>query len=75
MKILIVEDNKLLGDSMKKGLSEAGWTVDIAYDGEEGFLKASHSFYDLFLFDRGLPKLSGTALMKSCEAKEFKHPL
>jgi len=64
LKILIVEDNNLLGDSMSQGLSEAGWTVDLAKDGEEGLYLAQNSAYDILLVDRMLPKLSGTDLIK-----------
>ena len=63
VKILVVEDNELLGSSMKQGLSEFGWAVDLARDGEEGLFYAENSQYDLLLIDRMLPKLSGMELI------------
>ncbi|MEI8026709.1 MAG: response regulator transcription factor [Pseudomonadota bacterium] len=69
MKILIVEDNNLLGESMIQGLSEAGWTVDLAKDGEEGLYMVQNSTYDLLIIDRMLPKLSGIELIKKLRQK------
>lgn len=74
MKILIVEDNNLLGDSMRQGLTEAGWTVDLAKDGEEGLYMAQNSAYDILLVDRMLPKLSGTDLIKNLRLKSIHVP-
>ena len=63
MKLLIVEDNLLLGRSLKQGLEELGWTVDLAQDGEEGLYCAGHSAYDVMLVDRMLPKVNGTDMI------------
>lgn len=59
MKILLVEDDPLLGRSVKLGLEELGWIVDLAPDGEEGLHIAKNSAFDIFVVDRMLPKISG----------------
>ena len=75
MKILIVEDNPLLGSSLKQGLSELDWTVDLARDGEEGLYLAENGHYDLLLVDRMLPKLSGTDLILTLRKKDDQTPI
>lgn len=65
MKILLVEDNPLLGKSMKKGLEEAGWMVDLATEGQEGNYLTEVSAYDVIILDWMLPKLSGIDLLTS----------
>ena len=65
MKILIVEDNDLLGRSMRQGLEEAGFTVDLAKNGEDGIYCAKNSEYQILLVDRLLPKLSGMQVVAS----------
>ncbi len=75
MKILIVEDNKLFGESMSQGLSEAGWTVDLALDGEEGLYMVENCSYDLLLIDRLLPKMSGTILISELRKKNIHTPI
>jgi DNA-binding response OmpR family regulator len=64
MKVLLIEDNQLLGRSVKLGLEELGWIVDLASDGEEGLYLAQNSTYDIFLIDRMLPKLSGIDVIR-----------
>jgi len=75
LKILIVEDNQLLGNSMKHGLSEAGWTTDLAFDGEEGQFLAENSHYDILIIDRMLPKVSGTDLIGALRKKDNHTPV
>lgn len=59
MKILVVEDDKLLLKGMKFNLESEGYTVDTATDGEEGVVKATEGKPDLIILDLMLPKLSG----------------
>ena len=74
MKALVVEDNVLLGKSIKRGLEEAGWTVDLAPDGEEGIYFAESSEYDVILLDWMLPKLSGIEFLKSLRSQKNSAP-
>ncbi|WP_041139837.1 response regulator transcription factor [Beduini massiliensis] len=59
MKLLLIEDNKELADSVKKGLEEYGYQVDIAYDGNDGEEKAFVNLYDCILLDLNLPGKDG----------------
>lgn len=74
MKVLLVEDNPLLGKSIKMGLEDLGWVADLAADGEEGLYLATNSSYDICLIDRMLPKLSGTDMIEKMREGGVKAP-
>jgi DNA-binding response OmpR family regulator len=59
MRILIVEDEKELADSLAQGLRHEGYATDIAYDGEEALIQAEINVYDLIILDLNLPKIDG----------------
>jgi PleD family two-component response regulator len=63
VKVLIVEDEKMLAQLMKKGLEENSFTVDITHDGEEGMYLAENYPYDAVLLDLMLPKIDGIDLL------------
>lgn len=64
MRILIVEDEPDLLDSVAQYLREQGYAVDCAENGEDGWVKATAWPYDAILLDWMLPKLSGLELLK-----------
>lgn len=59
MKILLVEDEKLLSDAIAKGLKKLSYAVDKAYDGEEALALLEVNQYDLIILDVNLPGISG----------------
>src|ERR1700751_2098647 len=59
MKILVVEDEVKTAKFLKKGLNEAGFVVDVAKDGFEGFHLAREVEFDLVILDVMLPSLDG----------------
>jgi len=59
MRILVIEDDHKLSDIIQRGLSEVGYAVDAAYDGEEGEELAKVAPYDLIILDIILPKKDG----------------
>lgn len=69
MKILVVEDDKHLVESLQKGLSEEGFVVETESDGYKARDKALAEKWDLFIFDLMLPGLTGIQL---CEIIRFK---
>src|SRR5205807_745182 len=64
MRILIVEDYELLRDSLAQGLREAGFAVDTASDGEQGWWHASSGSFDVMILDLMLPRMSGLSLLR-----------
>ncbi len=59
MRVLVVEDEAKTGDYLKQGLSEAGFVVDLARDGQDGLHLALTESYDLVILDVMLPGLDG----------------
>ena len=64
MRILVVEDEKKIAGFIRRGLKEENYSVDIAYDGEEGHFLAKTNEYDLIILDLMLPKLDGLTLCR-----------
>ncbi len=64
MRILLVEDDQDLSRLLKKALSEAGYVVDCALDGEEGHFLGDTEPYDAAILDLGLPKLDGVSVLE-----------
>ncbi len=59
MRILVVEDDELLGRSLARGLAADGYTVDVAVDGAEGLYLARENGYDAMILDVLLPGMNG----------------
>lgn len=64
MRVLVVEDEAVLRESLKRDLVAAGHTVDVATDGEEGLYAALEYPIDVAIVDLGLPKLPGIELIR-----------
>ena len=75
MKILIVEDEKLLADSIKTMLEGRGFQVEAVYDGETGADYAELGVYDLLIVDVMMPKLDGFQLARRVRAKRCGTPI
>jgi len=75
MRILVVEDEKKVASFIKRGLEEESFSVDMAYDGEEGLSMAESNPYDLILMDLMLPKMDGLAVIKELRNKGNKAPV
>jgi len=75
MKLLLVEDDALLGDGVRAGLKQAGFAVDWVQDGLAAKVALDSEEYDLLVLDLGLPKLSGMDLLKSVRAKRASLPV
>lgn len=75
MKILLVEDNVLLGKSVKRGLEEESWVVDLAKDGKEALYYFESSEYDIVVLDWMLPEMSGLDVLKALRAKGSHVPI
>jgi two-component system, OmpR family, copper resistance phosphate regulon response regulator CusR len=64
VRLLIVEDEVKTGAYLQQGLSEAGFTVDVAITGEDGLHHATTSVYDLIVLDVMLPGINGFDMLK-----------
>ncbi|TCS33504.1 DNA-binding response OmpR family regulator [Paucimonas lemoignei] len=63
MRLLLVEDDPLLGNGIEAGLRQAGFTVDWARDGRQAQLALETVQYEIVVLDLGLPKVSGMELL------------
>ena len=68
-KILIVEDEKKIADTLKFGLDEIGFNVDVAYDGKLGYHLFCANDFDLVILDINLPGMNGYDLCKAIRPK------
>lgn len=75
MKILIIEDKKLLADSLKALLEKKGFDVECVYDGESGAEYAETGVYDLLILDVMMPKMDGFEVARSVRAKRCGTPI
>ncbi len=65
MRLLVVEDERDLAEIIAKGLTEEGYAVDIAHDGEDGLYMAQNYPLDVIVLDIMLPKMSGIEILKA----------
>jgi two-component system response regulator QseB len=75
MRLLLVEDDQMIGESVRQGLRQDGFTVDWVQDGRAAELALGNEVYDLLLLDLGLPKKSGLDVLRSLRAKGDKIPV
>jgi two-component system response regulator PhoP len=75
MRILVVEDETALRDSLKHDLCAAGFTVDLAADGEEGLYAGREYPVDIAIVDLGLPKMPGLELIRTLRAERKTFPI
>ncbi len=64
MRILVVEDDTNLNRQLKEALTEAGYVVDVAFDGEEGHFLGDTEPYDAVILDIGLPQMDGLSVLE-----------
>ncbi|HEX8757083.1 MAG TPA: response regulator transcription factor [Steroidobacteraceae bacterium] len=75
MRVLVVEDEAALRETLKTRLTEAGFTVDVAQDGEEGLFAGREYPLDVALIDLGLPKLAGLEVIRQLRAAGKTFPI
>jgi two-component system response regulator PhoP len=75
MRVLVVEDEASLRESLKAQLAEAGFSVDVAQDGPEGLFAGLEYPLDVAVIDLGLPKLSGLEVIRKVRAARKTYPI
>ncbi|MBP5198475.1 MAG: response regulator transcription factor [Lachnospiraceae bacterium] len=75
MKILIIEDEKLLADSVKRLLERKGFDVDCVYDGKTGEEYAELGIYDLLILDVMMPEMDGYSVARKVREKHCNTPI
>ncbi len=75
MRILLVDDDEALVDILTRTLAERSYAIDVATDGEQGWIYGSTYSYDLMILDWSLPKLDGISLCQRFRANGYSTPI
>ena len=75
MKILIIEDDKLLAEALQTLLEIKGFDVEVVYDGEDGTEYAETGIYDLLIMDVMMPKLNGYQMARQVRHRRVTTPI
>src|ERR1700758_3278596 len=75
MRVLVVEDEAALRETLRTRLADAGFTVDVASDGNEGLFAAQEYPLDVAIIDLGLPGLNGLELIRRLRAARKTYPI
>ena len=75
MRILVVEDEHKIANSIKKGLELENFAVDVVYDGASGYDYASSEEYDVIVLDLMLPGIDGLTITQKLRQKSIQTPI
>ncbi len=75
MKVLVIEDDRTVGQYVKRGLQEHGYHADLVADGMEGLRLASGGQYDLIVLDLRLPELTGFEVLRTLRDRGVTTPV
>lgn len=75
MKILVIEDDKLLAESIQSMLERKGFQVEVVYDGESGLQYAELGIYDLLILDVMMPKMDGYEVAQQVRMRRCNTPI
>ncbi len=75
MRLLVVEDDRILNQQIVTALEQAGYAVDRAYDGEEGQFLGETEPYDAVVLDLGLPRMDGLSVLESWRREGRRMPV
>jgi two-component system OmpR family response regulator len=73
--VLVVEDDADLNRQLVSALTDAGYAVDAAFDGEEGYFLGDTEPYDVIILDTGLPKMDGISVLEQWRRSERRTPV
>jgi len=75
MRLLLVEDDPMIGDSIRQGLRQQGFAVDWCRDGKEADVALESGLHELLLLDLGLPRLDGIAVLERMRRRGSEIPV
>ena len=75
MRVLVIEDTVRIADTIKVGLTQEGYAVDVEYDGENGLLAGLNEPYDIIILDVMLPGLDGISVCRQLREGNITIPI
>lgn len=75
MRILLIEDDNLIGDGLNLGLTKMGFNVDWFQNGADGKEALYQAPYDAVVLDLGLPEIDGLSILKEWRSQDKKEPV
>ncbi len=75
MRLLLAEDTLSLARSIRQGLSEEGFTVDLVHDGEDALHLGTEIRFDAIILDRMMPKLDGLSVLQALRSRGVQTPV
>jgi DNA-binding response OmpR family regulator len=75
VRVLVVEDERDLAQTLRRALEEADFAVDLAADGEDGLFKIREVAYDAIILDLMLPRLDGWAILEATRGAGIRTPV
>src|SRR3990172_4668691 len=75
MRILVVEDEHKIANSIKRGLEQESYAVDVAYEGQSGFNFALTEDYDVIILDLMLPMMDGIEVCRRLRRSQIHTPI
>jgi len=75
MRVLLVEDERKIADFIRKGLTEQGYAVDVAYDGEEALDWPAVADFDIIILDVMLPVRDGVEVCRTLRQRAVRTPI
>lgn len=75
MRVLVIEDEHKIAQSIKKGLMQENFVVDVSYDGINGFDLATSEEYEVIILDRMLPGMNGIEIIRKLRADNIHVPV
>jgi two-component system OmpR family response regulator len=75
VKVLVVEDDQRIAETVRRGLELEGFAVDVAFDGDDGYWKASSGGFDAIVLDIMLPGRNGFVVCRDLRAAGIRTPI
>jgi len=75
MRVLLVEDDQMIGESVAESLKDSGYAVDWVKDGDSGLTAIACQHYDILLLDLGLPRKDGIEVLKTVRQQKNSLPV
>lgn len=75
VRLLLIEDDPMIGRAIKHGLDHAGFAVDWVTDGHSGLAAVSNGVYDLVVLDLGLPRVDGLTVLQNMRSRRDAVPV